>query len=98
MLLQVAENFLAAKWSYWLLTGPVLVFLLQVLVWTYTGGYPPRSDPPRGPLALLPRDRHLECASPAFKAIDPSSLRVCTICSVQKRLGVKESVCKRICV
>ena len=27
---------LAAKWSYWLLTGIVSVFLLQLLVWTYT--------------------------------------------------------------
>ena len=48
MLLQVAENGisycgtlcasigLAARWSYWLLTGMVLVFLLQLLVWTYT--------------------------------------------------------------
>ena len=48
MLLQVAENGisycgtlcasigLAARWSYWLLTGMVLVFLLQLLVWTST--------------------------------------------------------------
>ena len=48
MLLQVAENGisycgtlcacigLAGKWSYWLMTGMVLVFLLQLLVWTYT--------------------------------------------------------------
>ena len=61
-------------------------------MWTYTGECPPRSDPPPGPLALLPRDRHLECASPAFKAIDPSSVRVCTSFSVQEHLGVKESV------
>ena len=48
MLLRVAEDGisycgtlcasigLAAKWSYWLLTGVVLVFLLQLMVWTYT--------------------------------------------------------------
>ena len=48
LILQVAENGLhycgtlcasiglAAKWSYWLLTGVVIVFLLQLLVWTYT--------------------------------------------------------------
>ena len=27
---------LAAKWTYWLVTGVVVVFLLQLLVWTYT--------------------------------------------------------------
>lgn len=27
---------LAARWSYWLVTGVVLVFLLQLVVWTYT--------------------------------------------------------------
>ena len=27
---------LAARWSYWLVTGIVIVFLLQLLVWSYT--------------------------------------------------------------
>lgn len=48
MLLRIAENSihycgtlcasigLAARWSYWLITGVVLVFILQVVVWTYT--------------------------------------------------------------
>ena len=72
MLLQVAENGisycgtlcasigLAARWSYWLLTGMVLVFLLQLLVWTYTWGHSSDLDSLQGPLAILPRDRHLE--------------------------------------